>query len=107
MGCNNVILNNIYTDLKQRAALVKQYPVLINELKEKEHNRNELQQKLTPIYIREKNLILRWQQHHCFSKKQDTHHIKIVFNLKARKKFVFVSWFRKQKLFWYHDFLGR
>ena len=57
MGCNNVILNNIYTDLKQRAALVKQYPVLINELKEKEHNRNELQQKLTPIYIREKNLI--------------------------------------------------
>ena len=59
MGCNNVILNNIYTDLKQRAALVKQYPVLINELKEKERNRNELQQKLTPIYIREKNLIPR------------------------------------------------
>ena len=59
MGCNNVILNNIYTDLKQCAALVKQYPVLINELKEKEHNRNELQQKLTPIYIREKNLIPR------------------------------------------------
>ena len=39
----------------------------------------------------------RQQQHHCFNKKQDTHHIKIIFNLKARKSFIFVSWLRKHE----------
>ena len=55
----------------------------------KKKTTNELQQTLTPVYIGEKNLMLRQQQHHCFNVKQDAHHIKIVFNLKARKRFVF------------------
>lgn len=52
------------------------------------YNKNRLQ------FILGKNLMSR--QHHCFNEKQDTHHIKFVFNLKARKKFVFVSRLRKQ-----------
>ena len=40
--------------------------------KKKEHNCNELQQKLTPIYIRETNLISGWQESHCFNKKRIT-----------------------------------
>ena len=41
------------------------------------------------MYIGERNLMLGQQQHHCFTVKQDAHHIKIVFYLKARKRFVF------------------
>ena len=100
MGRNNVILNN--TDFKKCAPIVKQSSVLYLQYyiiahKEKEHNWNKLQQKLTLIYIGKNNLMSRQQQHHCFNKKQDTHHIKIIFNLKARKSFIFVSWLRKHE----------
>ena len=49
------------------------------------------------------------QQHHCFNKKQDTHHIEIVFNLKARKRFAFISRLTKQKFIlvsWYSGMVG-
>ena len=42
-------------------------------------------------------------------KKQDMHHTEIVFNLKARKRFVFVSQLRKQKLIlvsWFSGMAG-
>ena len=40
---------------------------------------------MTPIYIREKNLMLRHQQHHCFNKKQDMHLIKLFLTLKQER----------------------
>ena len=76
----------------------------------KKNKWNEWQQKLTPIYSGEKTLMSRQQQHHCFYKKQDTHHIEIVFNLKARKRLVFFPQLRKQKhilVLWFSGMVGK
>ena len=39
-------------------------------------------------------------------KRQVTHHVEIIFNRKARKRFVFVSWLKKQKLILVSGFSG-
>ena len=39
-------------------------------------------------------------------KRQVTHHVEIIFSRKARKRFVFVSWLKKQKLILVSGFSG-
>ena len=70
--------------------------MIIPFITERTYNRNELQ-KLTLINIREKNLMSKQQQHNCFNKNEIHIILKSFLALTARKNFVSVPRFRKQK----------
>ena len=68
------------------------------------YNWNELQENLTPIYVREKNLVQRQQQQNYFHKSGT--YIEIVFNFKSKKVLFLFLGLGNRNLLWYYDFLG-
>ena len=74
--------------------------------KKKDIKLNELQ-KLSPINIREKNLISRQQQYNCFNKNEIRIMFKSFLTLAARKILFLSLGLENRNLLWYHDFLGR
>ena len=78
-------------DLKQHSVVVKQFSVYrCTVIRKRTCNWNKLQ-KLTPVNVREKNLMSRWQQHNCFNKNEICIILKSFLTLTARKNFVFSS----------------
>ena len=80
----------------------------INALKEKEHNWNELQEKLTAICIRHKNLMARQQQqYYCFNKNKIRIKLRLFLTLKQEWGLFLSLGLGNRNLFWYRDFLSR
>ena len=66
MESNNVILNNKH--IKQHSVIVRQSSLCQCTERKTAYDWDKLEEKLTPIYIREKNRVSRQQQENCFHK---------------------------------------